>query len=82
MGHDITLHPISNEEINYFVIEPFSDRSLIDKRIRELTKDEEHINFLKEIYDFSLETSPSTQHNDCLKISYLSAKVASYLHPY
>ena len=48
MGYDITLHPISKEEINYFVIEPFADRSLIDKRIGELSKDDDHINFLKE----------------------------------
>ena len=82
MGYDITLHPISKEEINYFVIEPFSDRSLIDKRIVELSKDDDHINFLKETYEFSFKTSPSSQHNDCLELSCLAAKIASYLHPY
>ena len=75
----MTLHPISKEEINYSVIKPFLDRSLVDKQIGKLSKDDEHTNCPKETYDFSFDTYPTSQHNDCLNLNCLSAIVELYV---
>ena len=53
MGFDITLHPISVEEIRRFVFDPLVDRSLVENRVCELTKDEEKMDFIKETYEFT-----------------------------
>ena len=54
MGYDITLHPISKEQVNYYVLEPFYNRALVESRINALSTDEDTVSFLKETYDYAL----------------------------
>ena len=82
MGFDITLHPISVEEIRRFVFDPLEDRSLVENRVCELTKDEEKIDFIKENYEFTFNNCIKNCKVDCNKLSVLAAKVSSFLHPY
>lgn len=82
MGYDITLHPISAHQIHHFVIAPFNNQKLIDSRIAELTKDEENIEFLKEMYTEVFENSNASQHVNCVELCNLSACVSSFLYPY
>ncbi|MCP8352228.1 hypothetical protein [Candidatus Synchoanobacter obligatus] len=82
MGYDITLHPISKEQVNHYVLEPFYNRALVESRINALSTDEDTICFLKETYDDAYESSDSSQHIDCLALSHLAACVSSYIHSY
>lgn len=82
MGYDVTHHPVSVKEIEYFVLMPYSNRSLIKGRIGELTTDPEQVEFLHMTYESLYEECDASNHVSGLELSQLICCVSSFLHPY
>lgn len=50
MGYDITYHPVSVSDIQYFLFDVLADPSLAETRARELATDEEDYRMIREFY--------------------------------
>jgi hypothetical protein len=82
MGYDVTHHPISAKEMDYFVFMPYGNRLLINERIAQLTTDPDHAEFLQESYEALYEECDASNHMDGHALSQLVCCISSFLHPY
>jgi hypothetical protein len=91
MGYDITFHPITPEEIQYFLFDVLIDgresESRIDdlvSRVKDPSQEEENRCLIVSIYEDLFprlfpESGPSTLSTSC--ISYACGIISSFLHP-
>ena len=82
MGYDITHHPISEKEIDYYVFMPYSNRLLINDRVAKLATDPDHVEFLQERYESLYLECEATNHMNGYALSELICCISSFLHPY
>jgi hypothetical protein len=83
MGYDLTLHPISDREINHFILEPLYNQDLVSERIKELSSDSRIMDFLHESYEHAYTLQDNAQHySAATQLGNLAACVSSFLYPY
>lgn len=55
MGYDVTFHPVSARELQYFVFDVLDDPTLLTARMAEVTDDKETRAIVHEMFEKTLE---------------------------
>lgn len=86
MGLDITLHAISRENINDFLIDVLERRTSPEKVAKKITSDTDQQNHIIGLYDQLIDFTSSPQiephTNISNNIAYVFAAISGYIHPY
>jgi len=83
MGFDVTFHPVSPRDLQYFVFDVFADPSLAPSRAAELTDDPAKQAFVSEgIYGRFASWTTERPLRFAGTIAFACAAVAGFRHPY
>lgn len=81
---DITLHPISEDELVFYLIDPFNDENLVESRIHNLLKQSnpKQEAFIRSIYQNFSSWKNDSSFEPSKTLAFSIAAIAGYLHPY
>lgn len=85
MGYNITFHPITREELQYYIFDVLTDFSLAESRVLKLTQDEVKRDRLRALYREWPEMIHEVRKGNASfasNIAYPSCVIAGFLHPY
>lgn len=86
MGYDVTFHPVSLEEVQYFIFDMFDRPKLADERASVLTRNTEKrervLALYKDLWQWRDVAAWEEERRFGRTVGYLTAALCGFLHPY